>query len=185
MTVPVVLAIAGVVALFLGIWGGQIKAKEIEIPAAPPKARAIVGFIGLVFVGIAIWLSIPSANNSGALSFEYPTSSIPTPTSITGIEATVSRSKVDEWSLGETTDANVQTCLNENGKISSPEIYVNKGETIPKGVLLATGFFVDGGAHWNQLPVKPICINNNDWGLFETTDEFQAVSPGGYRRIVP
>lgn len=184
MTVPVVLAIAGVVALFLGIWGGGIKAKEIEIPPAPPKARLIVGIVGFVFIGISIWLSIPNASNLQTPPFENPTSAIPSPTAINGAEANISRSQIDKWTLGETTEANVYICLDENSKMSAPEIYFNKGEIVPKGVLLATGFWGDGGAHWNQMPVKPICVYN-DWGLFESTSEFQSIGSGGYRRIVP
>ena len=184
MTVPVVLAIAGVVALFLSISGGGIKAKEIIIPPTPRSARIIVGIIGLVFIGISIWLSIPSSDNSQPKPFEFPTSVIPTPTAINSTEAVVTRSQVDEWTLGETTETNVYNCLDRSGKLPAPEISVEKGDTVPKGGLLATLFWVDGGAHWNELPVKPICVYN-DWGLFETTDEFQAISGGGYRRIVP
>jgi hypothetical protein len=184
MTVPVVLAIAGVVALFLGVWGGGIKAKEIEIPPAPPKARLIVGIVGFIFIGISIWLSSPTSNDGQQASPTNPTSSIPTPTAVIVVGATVSRSQVDEWTLGETTEANVYSCLDKSGKLPAPEISFNKGDTVPKGALIATLFWVDGGAHWDKFPVKPICVYN-DWGLFETTDEFQAIGSGGYRRIVP
>lgn len=81
MTVPVVFAIAGVVALFLSIWGG-IKAKEIVIPPPPPKARVIVGLLGFVFIGVSIWLSIPNIDSSQPVLFETPTSLAATPTSI-------------------------------------------------------------------------------------------------------
>jgi len=184
MTVPVVLAIAGVVALFLGVWGGGIKAKEIEIPPAPPKARVIVGVVGLVFIGISIWLSTPTSTGSQQVSLENPTSSVPTPTAVSVIGATVTRSQVNEWTLGETTEANVYGCLDKSGKLPAPEISFNKGDTVPKGALVAILFWVDGGAHWDKFPVKPICVYN-DWGLFESTDNFQAINAGGYRRIVP
>ncbi len=184
MTVPVVLAIAGVAALFFSVWGRGFTAKDVNFPDPPPTARLTLGFAGLVFLGISIWLSIPKISNTEPQAFEFPTSTIPTPTAINSTEAVVSRSQVDEWTLGETTEANVYNCLDRSGKLPAPEIGVEKGDTVPKGVLLATLFWVDGGAHWNQLPVKPICVYN-DWGLFETTDEFQAISGGGYRRIVP
>jgi hypothetical protein len=73
MTVPVVFAIAGVLALFLAVWGGGIKAKEIEIPVSAPHARLIVGVVGLIFIGISIWLSSPRAE-------EVPQAAPATPT---------------------------------------------------------------------------------------------------------
>jgi len=196
MTVSVVLAIAGVIALFLSIWGGGIKAKEIEIPPTPRKARTTVGFVGIIFIGISIWLSTTNTISSSSENMTQnisptnvvsPTISptiIPSPTAINGTEAIISRSKVDEWSLGETNMETVTSCLNETEKIPAPFISFEKGDTIPRGVLLATGFWIDGGVHWNELPVRPICIYD-DWGLFESLDEFQAVSPGSYRQIVP
>jgi hypothetical protein len=191
MTVPVVLAIAGAIGLFLGILGGGIKAKEVEIPAVSNRSRYLVGFLGLVLIGMAIWLStvnsVPTTEYTVATKVIITATSIPplpTPTAINIIEATISRSKVNGWSLGETTEVNVNKCLDEHGKVLAPFIYFKKGDTIPKGVLLATSFWVDGGNHWNQFPVKPICVYN-DWGLFESTDAFQATSSGDYLRIVP
>jgi hypothetical protein len=83
MTVPVVLAIAGVVTLFLGVWGGGIKAKEIEIPPAAPKARLIAGIIGLIFIGISIRLSLPTSNDGQQASPATPTTVTVTGTTIT------------------------------------------------------------------------------------------------------
>jgi hypothetical protein len=60
MDVPVVLAIAGVVALIIGFLGGGIRAKEIEIPSIPTPARVIVSIGGIAFIALAIWLSSPS-----------------------------------------------------------------------------------------------------------------------------
>lgn len=57
-SVAVVFAIAGIVALFLSIIGGGIKVKEVEIPHSPPKSRVIVGTVGVIFIGISLWLSL-------------------------------------------------------------------------------------------------------------------------------
>lgn len=148
MTVPVVFAIAGVAALFFSIWGRGLKAKEVEIPPPPRQARLIVGFVGFVFIGASIWLSIPNGNVSKSSSINFttsanPTSAIPTPTSVNIAEATISRSQINEWLLGETTEANVNICLEENGKLSEPEVYFEKGSIVPKGVLLVTLFWGD------------------------------------------
>lgn len=59
MTVPAVLAIAGVVVLLVGILGGGIRAKEIEIPTVPPLGRLMACAIGFGLIGMAIWMSSP------------------------------------------------------------------------------------------------------------------------------
>ena len=67
-TVPVVLSIAGVAALFLSFWGG-IKIQQMEIPPAPPKVRFIVGVIGAVFIGYSMWQSSITTNNGQQPAF--------------------------------------------------------------------------------------------------------------------
>lgn len=57
MTVPVVLAIAGVIILLVGVLGGGIKAKEIEIPTVPTIGRILMSICGLILIAISIWLS--------------------------------------------------------------------------------------------------------------------------------
>jgi hypothetical protein len=64
MTVPVVFAIAGAIALLLGVWGGGIKAKELEIPSAPPRARLLMTVVGFVFIGISVWLTLSNSTSS-------------------------------------------------------------------------------------------------------------------------
>jgi hypothetical protein len=64
MSVPVVFAVAGIVALFLSVWGGGIKAKEVEIPQSSSMARLIVGVVGLILIGISIWLILPTPLNN-------------------------------------------------------------------------------------------------------------------------
>jgi hypothetical protein len=58
MTVPVVLAVAGVIALLAGILGGGIKMRDLEIPSMPKTVRIPVCIIGAILVGIAILLFI-------------------------------------------------------------------------------------------------------------------------------
>jgi hypothetical protein len=73
MDVPVVLAIAGVVALLIGFLGGGIRAKEIEIPSIPTLARVVVSVGGLFLIGVAIWLSSPDAFTSPPPPTDLPT----------------------------------------------------------------------------------------------------------------
>lgn len=59
MTLPLVLAIAGCFALLVGLLGGGIKAKEIEVPKIPVWPRLFSGFIGITLIGVSIRLSVP------------------------------------------------------------------------------------------------------------------------------
>lgn len=59
MTVETVLAIAGCISLFVGIFGGGIEIKEIKIPPIPTWARIVFSFIGFFFVFVAIFLIKP------------------------------------------------------------------------------------------------------------------------------
>jgi hypothetical protein len=58
MTVSVVFAIAGVIALLFGIIGGGVKAREIEVPLLTGKARIVTILVGLALIGATFWLEI-------------------------------------------------------------------------------------------------------------------------------
>ena len=59
MTLPIVLAIAGSIALLIGLFGGGIKAKEIEVPKISIWARIFSSLVGVLLIGIAIRLPNP------------------------------------------------------------------------------------------------------------------------------
>jgi hypothetical protein len=59
ITLQIVLAIAGSVALLVGLFGGGVKAKEIEVSKLSPVSRMFSIFIGIVMIGAATWLSFP------------------------------------------------------------------------------------------------------------------------------
>jgi hypothetical protein len=56
MTLQIVLAIAGSVALLAGLFGGGIKAKEIEVPKITMWARIFSSLVGVALIGVAIRL---------------------------------------------------------------------------------------------------------------------------------
>ena len=60
MTSPLVLTIAGCIALLIGLWGGGIKAKavqqEIDVPIMSMWPRVISVLIGCALIGLAVWL---------------------------------------------------------------------------------------------------------------------------------
>jgi hypothetical protein len=60
MTLPIVLAIAGSIALLIGLFGGGVKAKEIEVPRISAASRIFSILSGVAMIGIAIWLSFPN-----------------------------------------------------------------------------------------------------------------------------
>src|SRR4026207_765897 len=86
MTLPIVLAIAGSVALLIGLFGGGVKAKEIEVPTLARGPRILSSLLGIVLIGIAIWLSQTSSQQavlptSTPIPPTEPASPIPTNTS--------------------------------------------------------------------------------------------------------
>jgi hypothetical protein len=56
MTLPSILALAGCAALLLGLLGGGLKAKEIEVPQITNRIRVISASLGVVLIGVALWL---------------------------------------------------------------------------------------------------------------------------------
>lgn len=64
MTLPIVLAIAGSIALLVGLFGGGVKAKEIEVPKISSLSRIFSIVIGVALIGIAAWLTLPSQQPS-------------------------------------------------------------------------------------------------------------------------
>ena len=55
MTLPIVLAIAGCIALLIGLFGGGVKAKEIEVPKLPVGPRILSSLVGMVLIGASIF----------------------------------------------------------------------------------------------------------------------------------
>ena len=60
MTLPIVLAIAGSVALLVGLFGGGVKAKEIEVPKISPASRIFSILMGVAMIGVATRLTFPN-----------------------------------------------------------------------------------------------------------------------------
>jgi len=64
MTLPSILAIAGCVALLIGLWGGGIEAKEVKVHRITIWPRVFSSLFGFVLIGIGVWLyavtSLPS-----------------------------------------------------------------------------------------------------------------------------
>jgi hypothetical protein len=64
MTLPIVLAITGSIALLIGLFGGGVKAKEIEVPKIPVGSRILSGLVGTILIWTAMrFPNPPSATN--------------------------------------------------------------------------------------------------------------------------
>ena len=59
MSVPTVIAVVGGIALLIGIFGGGVKAKEIEIPLINARVRVFSIITGMVLLITAALLSSP------------------------------------------------------------------------------------------------------------------------------
>jgi regulation of enolase protein 1 (concanavalin A-like superfamily) len=66
ITLPIILAIAGSIALLIGLFGGGVKAKEIEVPTLARGPRILSSLLGMGLIGIAIWLSPNPAQQVGS-----------------------------------------------------------------------------------------------------------------------
>jgi hypothetical protein len=79
MTLPIVLAIAGSIALLIGLFGGGVKAKEIEVPKLSIGPRILSSLLGIVLIGIAIRLPNPPQSTESSTSTPIsPTEPAPT-----------------------------------------------------------------------------------------------------------
>jgi len=54
LTLQIILAIAGCIALLIGLFGGGVKAKEIEIPKMRAGSRILSSLVGITLIGTAI-----------------------------------------------------------------------------------------------------------------------------------
>src|SRR5215207_644610 len=72
-TLPIVLAIAGSVALLIGLFGGGVKAKEIVVPKLSIWARIFSSLVGIALIWIAIQLPISPPSTESPTATPIPT----------------------------------------------------------------------------------------------------------------
>lgn len=144
MTLPNVLAIAGSIALLVGLFGGGIKVKEIAVPTLPTLPRILLTVFGIALIGIAITLPPQSFLQEPEAKSENPTQvpeklSTLEPTSLNVLYedtpriAVAASSCVDPqiWAPDFAIDGDVNTVWSSNGHDSTANnewIVVNMGE---------------------------------------------------------
>jgi len=101
-----VIAAIGGIALLLGIFGGGIKAKEVDIPILPVPVRILSSVIGTILIGTAIWLS--SRNN---IISQEPLTEIPT---------SISSPQISEVTAPPASTVLVSPSATDNPQFSSP-----------------------------------------------------------------
>ncbi len=75
VNLPLILAVAGCVALLAGLFGGGVKAKEVTIPRIARLPRLFSGLAGLALIGLSTWLYVRNP--------ALPAEETPQPTEIT------------------------------------------------------------------------------------------------------
>ncbi|HEY5731146.1 MAG TPA: hypothetical protein VIS72_13920 [Anaerolineales bacterium] len=146
MTVPIVLALIGGVALLIGLFGGGVKAKEIEIPKIPGWSRLFSAVFGIILLGVSVWLySSPPSGGIATLTALVPNqpTDIPAPVEI-NFEA--SKTSINDGNCS-VLKWNVQNAMHvylngtEMGGRGDEEVCPRSTTTYTLGVEHATGYF--------------------------------------------
>ena len=73
MDASAILALLGGISLLSAVVGGGIEVERIKIPSISPKLRIILGIIGVVLIGIAVWMSVLPAAAPATIESPTPT----------------------------------------------------------------------------------------------------------------
>jgi len=151
MTVSVVFAIAGVIALLFGIIGGGIKAREVEIPHLPVAVRVVTVILGLAFLGATVWLE----GNRALAREPVPTQQVVTlsPASTPPNDPTAT---VTSTPILAQTDTPTPPSENADLEILYSKLY--KAKT------------------WNLVLQEPFDNNDNNWTLWNTEDNQKTIT---------
>lgn len=76
--IPLLLALAGIIALLAGLFGGGITVKDYSIPKITTVPRIMSGVVGLALIGAATWLFVRPASPPPPAA--TPTSALPVAT---------------------------------------------------------------------------------------------------------
>jgi hypothetical protein len=190
---PIVLVIGGLIFLLIPFIQ-KISSKEVGVETTNQSFAGIIGFILLV-TGIGLYI-VPS----GTATSTPPTSIPPSTTSVIETPRVESTSQVVQPTIivqppsnnncyAYVTRAQVEELKKIQGvsealkqaQVFSGYLQIDfkPGDKIPAGVLIATDFLTTDIGQYNVIRIN----SQGGWGLFETTTEIQAPTPGTYRCI--
>jgi hypothetical protein len=169
MTVPVVLTIAGFIAILMGILGGGVKAKEIEIPSISLLGRGIVILVGFFFLGLGLWLSYPGGVNA----LKVTPSAVP-PTLTSTILTNLPGAGTETPPTGGTSTPAVTATPNMTSTMTATATLLPTGTPLPQPLTeifpqVGSGevfvFKNNGGELSNTFLDTPDCIHSGMVGL--------------------
>lgn len=128
ITLPIILAIAGCMALLIGLFGGGVKAKEIEVPTLARGARILSSLLGIVLIRTAIRLSFP---------YSTPAAPPPTTTPVPPTEFAPTQIPTTSFATNTSTPTDISTAtqIPTNPPTSTP---TETPELAPGALLIPT-----------------------------------------------
>jgi hypothetical protein len=180
MTLPIVFAIAGSIALLIGLFGGGVKAKEIEVPKISLLSRILSSLIGVALIAVAIRLSVTNPSESPEptpqplieATAELPTKtpvdrSVPTPTNIPTKTPTNTPANTP---TNTPTSAQYDLCKSIVGKSIAVDANSYQGIIGSSGISLADdgkeGFSFSTTAAFVNEPVDQVVGNCSETSLY-------------------
>ena len=162
VTVPIVIAAIGGIAFLVGLFGGGIQVKEIKLPKIPGWARLLSSLTGVMFIGVAAWLSSPNTASPTAPSATpvavvtptpYPTHTpyttyTPYPT-YTPVPPTLTPTTIPmPTPISLSFEAPICQCKDNYDRLRGPRIFLRDAEFrnlgVPVGTLVTLEVIVDG-----------------------------------------
>jgi hypothetical protein len=188
-----VLVIGGLIFLLIPFIQ-KISSKEVGIETTNQSFAGVIGFVLLV-TGIGLYI-IPSGTTTSTqpttstmIATDTPivvltTSQVIQPTVVAqprpsnNCYAYVTRAQVEELKKIQSVSEALSQAQVFSGYL---QIDFKPGDKIPAGALIATDFLTTNVEQYNVIRVN----SQGGWGLFETTTELKAPTPGTYRCIQP
>ncbi len=155
ITIPLIIAVTGCIALLIGLSGGGVKAKEVSVPKITPRARVISSFIGLMMVVLASWLYVQNPGQP-TNPLGLPTKTINTVTPLPSEPQTSTPAKT----LGAiSTDQSTLASIPETATQPSFSDPLFPKENCIDASIWKTGNDI------SHLPDNNNCMALSDWGL--------------------
>jgi hypothetical protein len=162
---------AGTNMEFVLRWSEEVRAGNVTVNGSTGTYKANIP--------VAVeQVSSQDLGNCGTTQNQLPSNSptIPQPSGNNGCSAYVTRAQVNELKNIQGVSEALSQAQVFSGYL---QIDFRPGDKIPAGALIATDFLTTDIGQYNVIRIN----SQGGWGLFETTTEIQAPTPGTYRCI--